>query len=116
MIKHASHTMMVCVLLSVLAVAAVYASETRGAAVDGQKARVAQPAQPGQPAQPKPRRAVGMPIVTQPGTPAARKLYQHTTSMGTTCCAPCEEIAANGSCKTWGQCSPNVNICDAWTN
>jgi hypothetical protein len=110
MIRNAMRTMLACVLWSALAGASVQAQETRGTAVENPNAPAAQPA----PA--KPRRATATPVVTQPVTPPARKLYQHTTSMGKTCCAACEEIASDGSCKTWGQCSPNVTTCDAWTN
>jgi hypothetical protein len=110
MISDAMRLMMVCVLLSALAGASVHAKDMRGTAVEDPNTSAAQPA----PA--KPRRATATPVVTQPVTPPARKLYQHTTSMGKTCCAACEEIASDGSCKTWGQCSTNVTTCDAWTN
>ncbi len=48
-------------------------------------------------------------------TLAAGKVYQHTTSQGVECCAPCVEIASNGSCKTWGQCT-GAKVCPPWTN
>lgn len=110
MIKTALRVMMVGVLSSTLAATAVSAGETRGTAVDAPKARTTERAQV------KPGRVAATPVAAQPATPFSRKLYQHTTSMGTQCCAPCEVIASDGSCKTWGQCSPGVTACDAWTN
>ncbi len=110
MIRNALRVAVACTLLSALAGAVVFAHENSGAAVEAPKATAAQPAPV------KPRRATGQPAATQPANPLQRKLYQHTTSQGVQCCAPCEVIASDGSCKTWGQCSPGVTTCDVWTN
>jgi hypothetical protein len=51
---------------------------------------------------------------TGPAGPEARPLFMRTLSPGKTCCAPCEEIASNGTCKIWGQCT-GVKTCPAWS-
>lgn len=112
LIKHALRVVMSGVLLSALACGAISASasETEGTTEEAPKASTVKPTQV------KLRRAAATPAPTQPATPQSRKLYQHTTKMGKKCCASCEEIASNGSCKVWGQCSSTVSTCDAWTD
>jgi hypothetical protein len=45
---------------------------------------------------------------------AEGKLYQTTTSQGTTCCASCNEINSSGGCGSWSQCVSGATGCDPW--
>ncbi len=110
MTNNVLRVMMGGVLLSALFGAAVFAGERQGAAAEAPKASTAHPAHA------RHARPATTPVAAQPATPAALKLYQHTTSSGKKCCAACNEIASDGSCKSWAQCSSGVTTCDAWTH